>query len=133
MNERCVEWRGRRFPNGYGHIKSRPLNRAGYTYAHRWAYEKFYGPIPAGLFVMHTCDNPPCINPSHLRLGTNSDNIKDSVTKGRFRRRKAVCRCGRPYDTTLIRGKKAGAAPACRSGAWYCRVCKNEYARRHRG
>lgn len=132
MNEHCIEWRGRRFPNGYGHIKSRPLVRAGYLYAHRWAYEKFYGSIPKGLFVMHTCDNPPCINPTHLRLGTNSDNIRDSVAKGRFRSRKTVCRCGRPYITAVRRyTRQSTSTPHCR--AWYCRHCKSEYARARRG
>ena len=63
------------------------------TYAHRVAYVVAKGPIPAGLAVMHTCDVPPCVNPAHLVLGTQGDNIRDCCAKGRqpkTRNRKAV-------------------------------------------
>lgn len=131
MSERCIEWKGRRFPNGYGHIKSRPLNRAGYLYAHRWAYEKFYGPIPGDRIVMHACDNKPCINPLHLRLGTIRENTLDAVSKGRCRQRKQTrCGCGRPYTTTLVRGARAGQSPSGSKAAWYCRRCVTERRRR---
>ena len=62
------------------------LNYAGYamgkhdgTYrrSHRWAYEKFRGPIPEGLLCLHTCDEPRCCNPTHLYLGTHKDNARD--------------------------------------------------------
>jgi hypothetical protein len=53
--------------------------------AHRWAYEHFIGPIPAGLFVCHHCDNPPCCEPSHLFLGTQQVNMTDKMAKGRHR------------------------------------------------
>lgn len=51
--------------------------------AHRVAYESAYGPIPDGKVVMHICDNPPCCNPTHLRLGTTADNNADRAMKGR--------------------------------------------------
>lgn len=50
---------------------------------HRFAWFATFGPIPAGLMVLHNCDNPPCCNPDHLRLGTNADNVRDMITKGR--------------------------------------------------
>jgi len=53
------------------------------TYAYRVAFEVWNGPIPPGKFVCHHCDNPPCINPSHLFAGSNLDNIADMVSKDR--------------------------------------------------
>ena len=52
--------------------------------AHRAAWELAYGPIQAGQVVMHACDNPRCVRLEHLRLGTQAENIHDSVNKGRF-------------------------------------------------
>lgn len=64
---------------GYGLIGDRNKH----VRAHRLAYELAFGPIPAGLFVCHHCDNPPCCNPRHLSLGTNADNVADRVARGR--------------------------------------------------
>jgi hypothetical protein len=53
--------------------------------AHRVAWELTNGPIPPGLHICHRCDNPPCVTPAHLFVGTNLDNIADKVAKGRQR------------------------------------------------
>jgi len=86
----CWSWTGAHLPKGYGQINlGRALDGKQHTeYAHRIAYVLAYGPIPGStrLVVMHTCDHPPCCNPAHLRLGTDSDNLTDASRKGRLRR-----------------------------------------------
>lgn len=79
----CVEWTGRRDRQGYGYMA---ISRGGIerkVKAHRAAYEEMHGAIPNGACVLHSCDNPPCINPSHLFVGSRSDNHADMVSKGR--------------------------------------------------
>lgn len=80
MPSGCWDWAAAR-RHGYGCLGA-PGN-AGTVQAHRASYEVHVGPIPDGLFVMHTCDNPPCVNPDHLRLGTPRDNMADMIAKGR--------------------------------------------------
>lgn len=76
----CWIWTASRTAFGYGRILVSPKY---VTHAQRVAYELCIGPIPAGLIVRHKCDNPPCCNPAHLELGTNADNSRDMVARGR--------------------------------------------------
>lgn len=78
----CWEWVGSKRPNGYGHINAGGPDRRMLS-SHRVSYELFVGPIPNGLHVLHECDNHKCVNPEHLFLGTNADNVKDKVAKDR--------------------------------------------------
>lgn len=83
----CWLWMGARHPQGYGNIGLPKDENGRYPIgkAHRVSWELHNGPIPAGLLVMHRCDNPPCVNPDHLFVGTVGDNVRDSASKGRLR------------------------------------------------
>jgi hypothetical protein len=81
--ETCWLWKGRtKQPQCYGTIRIKGKD----IYIHRLAYELTYGDISEGLVVRHTCDVKHCGNPAHLELGTQSDNVKDSVSRGRISR-----------------------------------------------
>lgn len=75
----CWEWSRGRLKSGYGaaYVDGRQ------QVAHRVAYELVRGQIPKGMYVCHRCDNPPCINPDHLWLGSHKENMHDAIKKGR--------------------------------------------------
>lgn len=79
----CHEWTGTRNKQGYGVVCVAINKRPTGIPAPRLQWMHCYGEIPAGSVVMHTCDNPCCVNPDHLRLGSYSDNLNDCVAKGR--------------------------------------------------
>lgn len=77
----CWLWDSGVNTKGYGQFYGNREN----LLAHRVSYELHRGTIPAGLHVLHSCDTPSCVNPAHLKLGTNLDNIRDKVAKKRCR------------------------------------------------
>jgi hypothetical protein len=93
----CWEWTGPRNEDGYGKYGK-------YALAHRLAYINARGTIPSERVVMHTCDNPPCVNPAHLKLGTVAENNADRAQKGRS---KGVFRKADPkHPAKVRRGEK---------------------------
>ena len=74
---------GKGFPCGNkGQYRGLRINGKN-VFLHRWVYTKCVGPIPEGMVVRHKCDNPACFEPTHLEVGTQADNIRDKVERGR--------------------------------------------------
>lgn len=77
--DECWPWSAGKTSQGYGAMHWKGSK----CLAHRISYRIEYGPIPEGKVVMHSCDNPPCVNPNHLSIGTQGDNVRDAQKKGR--------------------------------------------------
>jgi hypothetical protein len=82
MDDRgCWEWTGSRLASGgYGRLC---LGSNVQVRAHRFSFELHNGPLPEGFLALHTCDNPPCVNPAHLYSGTDADNVHDMFRRNR--------------------------------------------------
>ena len=90
-SDRCWEWQGARAGGrgsptyGVFRVGSQTDGSRRSVYAHRWIWEHLNGPIPEGMQVNHHCDNPICVNPEHLYVGTQSENVTDMHSRGRAR------------------------------------------------
>jgi len=121
----CWEWQGA--ASGFGYGDFRVSTRVGYR-AHQYAWEWFNGPITPGMFVMHSCDNPKCVNPAHLKLGTPKDNNQDMWSKGRgrpyVRPPRTHCRNGHELDeeNTYLKPQYDGKKGFTRE----CRACRRK-------
>jgi hypothetical protein len=128
----CWVWTGttkERFGLRYGYFYANGKN----VRAHRLAAEMKHGPIPEGMVVCHRCDNPPCVRPDHLWIGTRSENQTDMWLKGRGRTdtsRSPVCRSGHPMtpENTYHRLRKRKTRT---SRERECRRCAIERAARN--
>jgi len=130
----CWEWQRTRHPRGYGLFSAGSINLR----AHRVAFRLFKDAEPGALHVCHACDNPSCVNPDHLWLGTQSDNISDCVAKGRHgvnKGRNAISGKSfprpRPVPQHCIKcGHNRTDDYIDRHGVRRCRVCVSERCKR---
>lgn len=126
MGDGCWEWQAQRDKKGYGRLTTGGKK----VFAHRFSYELFVGPV-GDLFVCHSCDNPSCVRPDHLFVGTHADNMADMRAKGRGHRRPSPALCPKGHDDWVVRPSRT------RNFNRECRTCarersKKSYAKLHR-
>lgn len=121
-DEDCWLWKAAKDSCGYGRMSVNNTNST----MHRLSFELHKGSIPSGMLVCHTCDTPSCVNPSHLFLGTEKDNMRDMKSKGRDTGSQVThCANGHEYtpENTLIYTRKSGRS----AGRSYrrCKICEH--------
>lgn len=113
----CWTWTASYFPDGYGQYKNR---RGLPTRAHRAAYHLEHGAIPTGQCVLHRCDNPSCVRPSHLYAGTQRDNMRDRRVRGRGRVAAFAQQRGLSVgERRLMRSMRAQGRKLVELAAWF--------------
>ena len=121
MRTRCWDWNGNLSSTGYGVI-ALPGRGSPRVLAHRYSYELENGEFDKSLFVLHHCDNPLCVRPSHLYTGSHAENMRDMKIRSRSHQlQKTHCPHGHPYS-----GDNLGVHPR---GGRYCKTCKRERRR----
>ena len=108
----CWNWVGSTQGFGYGYLHTGDKTNRKPVSAHRYSWALHNGPIPDGLWVLHKCDNPSCVNPDHLFLGDRTDNMRDCAAKGRVRTvgksRLTHCKHGHEFTPENTRLDKHG-------------------------
>lgn len=121
----CWLWSANGVAKGYGQLSFRKRK----ILAHRISYELHKGEIPSGMLVLHKCDVPACVNPSHLFIGTHADNIHDCMSKGRYRptKKKTHCKKGHEFsaNNTFIKYNGTQSCKRCRSDSQLAYKARN--------
>ncbi len=130
MPSGCWEFEGSRLPFGYGQI-SNPGGIPKRTHCLMW--EIVFGPIPEGLCVLHTCDNPPCCNPAHLFLGTRTDNAADKVAKGRQAKGETLSKLTLEQVKAIRADQRSGYVVAKEYGVNGSTICRIRTGTRWKG
>lgn len=120
----CIQSRNGRTAGGYGQCQ--------YGLTHRVAWMLRFGAIPRGLCVCHKCDNPPCVNPDHLRLGTIADNQREMRLKGRAVNPLALSQAAKTHCSNGHEFTDENTAIARGNGQRVCRMCACLKSRRVR-
>jgi hypothetical protein len=122
----CHIWTASKTPHGYGHFV---VNAATRTYAHRWILGHLRGtPLLRNEYALHKCDNPSCVNPEHLYIGDQAQNMQDCVSRGRLRNpiadaNRLRTHCKRGHEFTEANTYRT------RDGRRRCRACWNSPGR----